>query len=103
MASLQEGFSVDFDTISGAIIDALISLMDKVLSPPPLRLWIRCSLTHPSLMDNALPHPPSHPAPSLNQAEILVLAGGSIPPAPAVPASTRISATLKRVGNTVHP
>ena len=30
-------------------------------------------------------------------AEILVLAGGVIPPAPAVPASTRISARLKRV------
>ena len=30
-------------------------------------------------------------------AEILVLAGGAIQPAPAVPASTRISAGLKRV------
>ena len=30
-------------------------------------------------------------------AEILVLAGGAIPPAPAVPAITRISARLKRV------
>ena len=29
--------------------------------------------------------------------EILVLVGGAIPPAPAVPASTRISARLKRV------
>ena len=33
---------------------------------------------------------------------ILVLAGVIIPPAPAVPASTRISARLPRVGNTVH-
>ena len=36
-------------------------------------------------------------------AEIPVLVGGAILPAPAVPASTRISARLKRVGNTVHP
>ena len=31
-----------------------------------------------------------------------LLVDGAIPPAPAVPASTRISARLKRVGNTVH-
>ena len=30
------------------------------------------------------------------------MVGGAIPPAPAVPASTRIPARLKRVGNTVH-
>ena len=36
-------------------------------------------------------------------AKILVLAGGAIPPAPAVPASTRISARLQRARNTVHP
>ena len=38
-------------------------------------------------------------------AEILVIAGGAIPPARAVPVSTRNSATLKRVVNTlvVHP
>ena len=34
---------------------------------------------------------------SLSVAEILVLVGGAIPPAPAGPASTRISARLKRV------
>ena len=36
-------------------------------------------------------------------AEILVLAGGDILPAPAVPSSTRISVRMKCVGNTVHP
>ena len=35
-------------------------------------------------------------------ADILVLAGGAILPVPVVPASTRISARLKCVGNTVH-
>ena len=35
-------------------------------------------------------------------AELLVLAGGAILPAPAVPASTTISARLKRVVNTIH-
>ena len=36
-------------------------------------------------------------------AQIIVLVGGAILPAPAVPASTRISARLKRVDTTVHP
>ena len=36
-------------------------------------------------------------------ADIPVLAGGAIPPALAVPASPRISAGLRRVGNTVPP
>ena len=35
-------------------------------------------------------------------AEILVLVGGAIPPAPVVSASTRISVRLKIVGNIVH-
>ena len=36
-------------------------------------------------------------------AEILVLVGGAIPPAPAVPASTRIPARLQRVQGHVSP
>ena len=35
-------------------------------------------------------------------ADILMLAGGAIPPAPALLASTRMSARLKRVGNPVR-
>ena len=38
----------------------------------------------------------------LSLAEILVLAGGPRPPAPAVPSSTRMCARLKRVGHTVQ-
>ena len=40
---------------------------------------------------------PEGPSTRFSLAEILVLAGGAIPPAPAVPTSTRISARLKRV------
>ena len=41
---------------------------------------------------------------SFSPAEIIILvAGGAILPPSAVPASTRISARLKRVQNTVHP
>ena len=37
------------------------------------------------------------------RAKILVLVGGAILPATVVPASTRITARLKRVGNTFYP
>ena len=72
---------------------------------------------------NAPPHPcsaPSCPSPAIcprtctvysrvichghiQPSRIPVLVGGAIPLGPAVPASTRISARLQRVGNTVQP
>ena len=41
--------------------------------------------------------------PTFSLAEIQVLVGGAVPPALAVPVSTRVSDRMKRVGSTVYP
>ena len=60
--------------------------------------WGECILIQ-NLVQQAIFTPWTH----LILEEIIILVGGAIPPAPAVAASTRMSARMKRVGNTVHP